>query len=118
MGWLYIPWIVEGPLALLSVIMLWVIGYKAGRKFLAFRHSNRFIDGVLAQLYYKLVYFYIPIVAGIGILMLMGLNDNDFTQRVVYLSVIAMLTPTLRFIPENFKTESGAKNKTTNITSP
>ncbi|MBN2237938.1 MAG: hypothetical protein JW729_10280 [Bacteroidales bacterium] len=100
MGWLYIPWVVEVPMALLSVIMLWVIGYKAGRKFLAFRHSDRFIDSVLPQLFYKWIYFYIPILVGIGILFLLGYNANDFTQNVVYLSIIAMLTPTLRFIPE------------------
>lgn len=100
MGWMYIPWIIEVPLALLSVVMLWVIGYKIGRKFLIFRHSNQFIDGVLAQLYFKFVNFYVPIIFGLGILFLIGFNDNDFTQNVVYLSVLTMLTPTLRFIPE------------------
>ncbi|RLD36401.1 MAG: hypothetical protein DRI74_09120 [Bacteroidetes bacterium] len=100
MGWLYIPWIVEVPLALFSVVMLWVIGYRLGKKMLVFRHSSFFIDTVLPQLYYKLIYFYIPIIVGIGILFLMGLNNNDFTQNVVYVSILTMLTPTLRFIPE------------------
>jgi len=100
MGWLYIPWIVEVPLALFSVIMLWIIGYKMGRKMLAFRHSNLFIDTVLPQLYFKLMYFYIPILVGYGILFLFGLNSNDFTQNIVYVSILVMLTPTLRFIPE------------------
>ena len=100
MGWLYIPWIVEVPLALFSVIMLWVIGYKMGRKMLVFRHSNLFIDTVLPQLYFKLMYFYIPILVGYGILYLFGFNGNDFTQNIVYVSILVMLTPTLRFIPE------------------
>lgn len=102
MGWLYIPLIVEVPLALFSVIMLWIIGYKVGRKFLAFRHSNRFIDTALPQFYFKLIFFYIPILLGIGILFLFGFNNNNFTQNIVYLSIITMLTPTLRFIPEKF----------------
>lgn len=100
MGWLYIPRMVEAPLALFSVLMLWIIGYRAGRKFLIFRHSDRFIDTVLPQLYFKLMYFYVPILVGIGILYLFGFNANDFTQNIVYLSIIVMLTPTLRFIPE------------------
>lgn len=100
MGWLYIPWIVEVPLALFSVVMLWVIGYKAGRKFLAFRPNNMFIDTVLPQSFYKVIYFYVPILIGIGLLYLFGFSDNDFTQNIVYLSIIVMLTPTLRFIPE------------------
>ncbi len=103
MGWLYVPWIVEVPLALFSVVMLWVIGYKAGRKFLSFRYSNKFVDSVLAQLYYKLMYFYVPIILGIGILWLFGFNENNFTQSVVYVSILIMLTPTLRFIPVNYK---------------
>lgn len=100
LGWLYIPWIVEDPLALFSVVMLWVVGYRAGKKILAFRHEDIFIDTVLPQLYYKLTYLYIPVLVGIGILFLFGFNDNDFTQNIVYVSILVMLTPTLRFVPE------------------
>ena len=69
---------------------------------------RKLIKGYLTEKQARNVYLYLAIYGGLylfsnqilGILYLIGFNDNDFTQNIVYLSVVVMLTPTLRFIPE------------------
>jgi len=103
MGWLFIPRYIEIPFGVFSLFMLWMIGYSAGKKFISLTPGYTFYSGVLPQLYIKLLYIYIPTFISIFILFLIGFNSRDFTIQIVYILLIALLTPTLRFIPEKMK---------------
>jgi len=100
MGWLYIPKYIEWPFGIFSVLMLWMLGFSAGKKFISLTPGYTFYSSTLPQFFIKLLYIYIPVLLAINILMFIGFNSRDFTIQIVYLSLIAMLTPTLRFIPE------------------
>lgn len=100
MGWLFIPRYIEVPLGLFSVFMIWMIGFSAGKKLIAFAPARQFYTSVLPQFFIKSLYVYIPISVSIGLLLLIGFNHRDFTIQLVYLTLLIMLTPTLRFIPE------------------
>lgn len=99
-GWLFIPKYIEIPLGLFSVFMIWMIGFSAGKKFISFAPSRHFYTSSQPQFFIKLLYIYIPVIISIIIFILIGFNNRDFTIQIVYLSLIGMLTPTLRFIPE------------------
>ncbi|NOR87806.1 MAG: hypothetical protein GQ527_09370 [Bacteroidales bacterium] len=103
MGWLYIPKYIEIPFAMFSVLMLWAIGFSAGKKFIPFTPGYTFYSNILSQLYIKLLYIYIPVAISICFLFLIGFNSRDFTIQIIYLSSLLMLTPTLRFIPEKIE---------------
>ncbi len=103
MGWLYIPRYIEVPLGIFSVFMIWMIGFSAGKKLIAFAPSRQFYTAVLPQFFTKILYVYIPVALSIGFLLLIGFNHRDFTIQLVYLFLLIMLTPTLRFIPERME---------------
>lgn len=100
MGWLYIPKYIEIPIGLFFLFMIWMIGFSSGKKFISFAPSYHFYTSNLPQFYLKLLYIYIPVILAILILIAIGFNNRDFTIQIVYLSIIGLLTPTLRFIPE------------------
>ncbi len=102
-GWLFIPKYIEIPLGLFSVFMIWMIGFSAGKKLIAFAPLRAFYTSPLPQFFIKLVYIYIPVIISILVLLLIGFNNRDFTIQLVYISFIGMLTPTLRFIPERME---------------
>jgi len=99
-GWLYIPKYIEIPFGIFSVFMIWIIGHSAGKKIIPFLPKKVFYDSPLPQFFSKCIYLYSPIVLAIICLYTFGLNGRDFTIQIVYLSILGMLTPTLRFIPE------------------
>ncbi|NPD46592.1 MULTISPECIES: hypothetical protein [unclassified Lentimicrobium] len=103
LGWLYIPKYIEIPLGIFSVFMIWMIGFSAGKKLIAFAPQRAFYTSVLPQFFIKILYIYIPVILSISILLLIGFNNRDFTIQLVYISFIGMLTPTLRFIPERME---------------
>ena len=100
MGWLYIPKYIEIPIGLFFLFLIWMIGYSSGKKFISFAPSFHFFTSVLPQFFFKLVYLYIPVAFALLILFGIGFNNRDFTIQIVYLGLLGMLTPTLRFIPE------------------
>ncbi|OYT17155.1 MAG: hypothetical protein B7C24_04135 [Bacteroidetes bacterium 4572_77] len=100
MGWLFIPKYIEVPFDIFFILMLWMIGFSSGKRFMSLAPSYKFYSNTLPQVFIKLLYIYIPVLLSISILLLIGFNNRDFTIQVVYLSIIGMLTPTLRFIPE------------------
>lgn len=99
-GWLYIPKYIEIPIGIFSVFMIWMIGFSSGKKFISFAPSMHFYNSVQPQFFIKLLYIFIPSIIAILLLFAMGINNRDFTIQIVYLSLIAILTPNLRFIPE------------------
>lgn len=103
MGWLFIPKYIEVPLGIFSIFMIWMIGYAAGKKFIPFAPGRQFYTSPLPQTFIKITYIYIPVFIAIGFLFVVGLNNRDFTIQIVYLSMMAMLTPTLRFVPEKMQ---------------
>ena len=100
MGWLFIPKYIELPIGLFFLFMIWMIGFSSGKKFISFGPAMHFYTSVLPQLFFKTIYIYIPVILAIAILFAIGYNNRDFTIQIVYLGMIGMLTPTLRFIPE------------------
>ena len=103
MGWLYIPKYIEIPFGIFSVFMLWMLGFSAGKKFMSLTPGYAFYSSVLPQFFIKLLNIYIPVTLSIIILLIIGFNSRDFTIQLIYISLIAMLTPTLRFIPEKME---------------
>lgn len=99
-GWLYIPKYIEIPFGIFSIFMIWVIGHSAGKKIIPFIPKKVFYDSQLPQFYSKCVYLYLPVILAIICLYALGFNGRDFTIQIIYLSILGMLTPTLRFIPE------------------
>lgn len=102
-GWLYIPKYIEIPIGIFFLFMIWMVGFSSGKKFISFAPNMQFYTSVLPQLFFKLIYIYIPAILAILILLVIGFNNRDFTIQIVYLGLIGMLTPTLRFIPEKMK---------------
>lgn len=103
MGWLYIPKYIEIPFGIFSVFMLWMLGFSAGKKFMSLTPGYAFYSSILPQFFIKLLNIYIPVLLSIVILLLIGFNSRDFTIQIIYLSLIVLLTPTLRFIPEKME---------------
>lgn len=103
MGWLFIPKYIEIPLGIFSIFMIWMIGFSAGKKFIPFAPVRQFYTSPLPQTFIKFTYVYIPVIIAVGILYLIGFDNRDFTIQIVYLSIFAMLTPTLRFVPEKMQ---------------
>jgi len=103
MGWLYIPRYIEIPFDIFSIFMLWMIGFSAGKKFISFAPHYQFYSNTLPQFFIKLLYIYLPSLISIMVLLLIGFNSRDFTIQIIYLSLLVMLTPTLRFIPEKME---------------
>lgn len=99
-GWLFIPKYIEIPFGIFSVFMIWMIGFVAGKKLISFAPSKAFYMSPLPQFIIKTLYIYIPVLISITILLFIGFNNNDFTIKIVYLLLLVMLTPTLKFIPE------------------
>ncbi len=99
-GWLYIPKYIEIPFGIFSIFMLWMIGFSAGKKFMSLTPGYAFYSSVLPQLFIKFLNIYIPVMISIAVFLLIGYNSRDFTIQIIYISLIGMLTPTLRFIPE------------------
>lgn len=100
MGWLFIPKYIEIPIGLFFLFMIWMIGFSSGKKFIAFSPSAQFYTSILPQLFFKMIYIYLPAILALIILWIIGFNNRDFTIQIVYLGMLGMLTPTLRFIPE------------------
>lgn len=100
MGWLFIPKYIEIPFGIFSIFMLWMLGFSAGKKFISFTPSHFFYANTLPQLFIKTLYIYVPVILSILFFLAIGINARDFTIQIIYLSLIGMLTPTLRFIPE------------------
>jgi len=100
MGWLFIPKYIEIPLGLFFLFMIWMVGFSSGKKLISFAPNMHFYTSVLPQLFFKMIYIYIPAILALSILLAIGFNNRDFTIQIVYLGMIGMLTPTLRFIPE------------------
>lgn len=103
LGWLFIPKYIEVPFGIFSILMLWMIGFSAGKKFISLTPGYAFYSSALPQFFIKIVTIYIPTILAIIVLLLIGLNSRDFTILIIYLAIIAMLTPTLRFIPEKME---------------
>jgi len=103
MGWLYIPRYIEIPFDIFSIFVLWMIGFSAGKKFISFAPHYQFYSNTLPQFFIKLLYIYLPSLISIMVLLLIGFNSRDFTIQIIYLSLLVMLTPTLRFIPEKME---------------
>jgi hypothetical protein len=100
MGWLFIPKYIEIPFGVFSLLMLWMTGFSAGKKFISLTPGYAFYSNALPQFFIKIFIIYLPVILSIATLFLIGINSRDFTIQIIYLSLIAMLTPTLRFIPE------------------
>jgi len=100
MGWLFIPKYIEIPFGIFSIFMLWMLGFSAGKKFMSLTPGYKFYTSILPQFFIKLLNIYIPILISIAVLLLIGFNHRDFTIQIIYISLLIMLTPTLRFIPE------------------
>ena len=100
MGWLFIPYFIEILFGVVSVFSLWMIGHFATKRFLAFAPGRSFSTNLLPQFFIKTLYIYIPVFFAIAMLLLIGFNSRDFTIKIVYLSILILLTPTLRFYTE------------------